>query len=398
MADEKAPPIRRPGKGKGKALNAIAAASGRDPAAIVKSVTEAEAKAAAAVRAQQEEEARRIAEIEAAKEAKAREEVTTSQLFNRLSPQEQYRFECYRRCGFASKPIEKFVAKMLVEEAEKRYLVRRGAMVGLGGKMSGDIIGGGSYDVLNKNNNTASVQDDTSDSNQNKKRRKQSTKHILREESKRRRIAMDQPLPYFSSSSGRNVGNGNGDGTSSGQTPPLSNLVVPNSASEIVAVVSTLAKCYAQRLVSAAKRVADAEEEERKMTEEEGTTDTDATSLSSSTITATPLQPHHFLEAHRHRARAGIDPGFWMASEGSVTRRSGGLGYKQGAVGIVEAAAIGTVDRDRENYLAALEAQECCDHKAAKQEEEEKKQEQEEGKEKQQHVSDKMEIDDGEGR
>eukprot|EP00580_Thalassiosira_gravida_P020159 CAMPEP_0201675054 /NCGR_PEP_ID=MMETSP0494-20130426/38616_1 /ASSEMBLY_ACC=CAM_ASM_000839 /TAXON_ID=420259 /ORGANISM="Thalassiosira gravida, Strain GMp14c1" /LENGTH=93 /DNA_ID=CAMNT_0048157377 /DNA_START=42 /DNA_END=320 /DNA_ORIENTATION=- len=72
------------GKGKGKALNVIAAASGRDPAAIVKSVTEAEAAAkAAAARAQAEEEAKKAAELRA--QAKAREEITAAQIFDSLS-------------------------------------------------------------------------------------------------------------------------------------------------------------------------------------------------------------------------------------------------------------------------------------------------------------------------
>ena len=347
------------GKGKGKALNAIAAASGRSAEQIVKSVTEAEAAAkAAAERAKAEEEAR-IAE----EERKAREEVTAAQIFGSLSPEEQYRFECFRRCGFASKPIEKFVAKMLVQEAERRYLVRRGAMTGLGGAMSG-IGSVHDDDTKESNNNNAATVTDTSDAdsstnkkNAPKKRKKQSKKHILREESKRRRTAMDQPLPYFLG--GGDSGSGCGT-TSSGQIPPLDNLVVPNSASEIVAVVSTLAKCYGQRLVAAAKRVADAEEEEKKMNDESSNAD------DTSPTKPKPLQPHHFLEAHRHRSRAGLDPGFWMADR--IEGGKKGETFKKGGVGVAEAAALGTVDRDRACYLAALEAQEACDEKVAAEE------------------------------
>jgi len=330
-------------------LNAIAAASGRDPASIVKSVEEAElAVAAKAAKHEEEEEAKRIEEEQA--KLKAKEEVTTLQIFNKLSPQEQYQYECFRRCGFASNPIEKFVAKTLVEEANRRYLVRRGAMVGLGRMQSSDISSSG-YSDDGINNDVATItESDTSDSttsNQNKKRRKYSTKHLLKEESKRRRIAMDQPPPYFSKGS---VGSSGNTGLLlSDDIPPLSNLVVPNSASEIVAVVSAMAKCYAQRLVSAAKRVAVAEEEEKKM---QGT----------STVVEQPqkpLEPHHFLEAHRHRQRAGLDPGFWMANPGN----NGSSGFNKGAIGGVEAAALGTIDRERVNYLAALEAQEDFDNK-----------------------------------
>eukprot|EP00571_Detonula_confervacea_P014135 CAMPEP_0172308108 /NCGR_PEP_ID=MMETSP1058-20130122/8818_1 /TAXON_ID=83371 /ORGANISM="Detonula confervacea, Strain CCMP 353" /LENGTH=398 /DNA_ID=CAMNT_0013020465 /DNA_START=60 /DNA_END=1253 /DNA_ORIENTATION=- len=354
------------GKGKGKALNAIAAASGRDPAEIVKSVTEAEAAAkAAAARARAEEDAKKAAEAQAI--AKAKEDVTASQIFNQLSPQEQYRFECFRRCGFASKPIEKFVAKMLIEEAEKRYLVRRGAMVGLGGKLSGGV--GSVYDDVPSNNSIATAVTDTSDAdlsskktNVSRKRKKQSAKHILREESKRRRAAMNQPLPYFLGSGNGSGNTSNGNWGTSGQSPPLENLVVPNSASGIVAVVSTLAKCYGQRLVAAAKRVADAEEEEKKMD------DTSSTDVSSSKTAPNPLQPYHFLEAHRHRAHAGLDPGFWMADR--IGGSKNGSGFNKGVVGVAEAAALGTVDRDRANYLAALAAQDAYDREVEKEEEE----------------------------
>ncbi|KAL7526962.1 hypothetical protein ACHAWF_002028 [Thalassiosira exigua] len=340
------------GKGKGKALNAIAAASGRDPAAIVKSVTEAEAAAkAAAARAQAEEDAKKAAEERS--QAKAKEEVTVAQVFDSLSPQDQYRFECFRRCGFASKPVEKFVAKMLIEEAEKRYSVRRGAMASLGGNLGGHV--NHSREKSPPENTVATSVTDTSDASSatlgsSKKRKKRSNKHLLKEESKRRMIAMDRPLPYCN---GHNVLSGNksmGGSVGSGKIPPLDSLVVPHSSSEIVAVVSTLAKCYAQRLVSAAKRLANAEEEEQELS---------GTLYASTARTEKPLLPHHFLEAHRHRARAGIDPGFWMAKIIETSKK--GLTLSRGGVGAAQAAALGTVDRGRTCYMAALAAQEAFD-------------------------------------
>ena len=244
---------------------------------------------------------------------------------------------------------------MLVEEAEKRYLLRRGSMIGLGGKFSGDndgTVGDSSdnnIDIATVTDISDSSLDSSKQNNNNRKRRKQSTKQMLRDESKRRRAAMDQPLPYFLGGSGVNRSSTchGSNGASSGQSPTLSNLVVPNSASEIVAVVSTLAKCYAQRLVSAAKRVADVEEEERE------------TSDVSPTTTQQPIQPHHILEAHRYRQHAGLDPGFWMASDRTGYCKSGSSGgiMNKKVVGVAEAAALGTVDRDRLNYLAALESQ-----------------------------------------
>ena len=133
--------------------------------------------------------------------------------------------------------------------------------------------------------------------------------------------------------------------------------MVPDSASEIVAVVSTLAKCYGQRLVAAAKRVADTEEEEKKLNGTAG----DATTA------AKPLLPHHFLEAQRHRARAGVDPGFWMADR--IKGNKKGSAFSRGGVGAAEAAALGTVDRDRACYLAALAAQDAYDREVEEGEE-----------------------------
>eukprot|EP00577_Skeletonema_sp_RCC1716_P025945 CAMPEP_0113423372 /NCGR_PEP_ID=MMETSP0013_2-20120614/28982_1 /TAXON_ID=2843 ORGANISM="Skeletonema costatum, Strain 1716" /NCGR_SAMPLE_ID=MMETSP0013_2 /ASSEMBLY_ACC=CAM_ASM_000158 /LENGTH=168 /DNA_ID=CAMNT_0000311225 /DNA_START=21 /DNA_END=524 /DNA_ORIENTATION=- /assembly_acc=CAM_ASM_000158 len=151
-------------RGKGKALESIAARSGRDPAAIIDSIQAAEKAQAKAEAAKQ-----RAVKVEASKKnaaaAKAAskksvgvgkglnnnnnkhndntddEDATKdhnevnypSQIYSSLSPQEQYRFQCYRRSGFASKPIEKFVAKMLVDEANRRFVARRGTLVGLGG-------------------------------------------------------------------------------------------------------------------------------------------------------------------------------------------------------------------------------------------------------------------------
>eukprot|EP00984_Skeletonema_dohrnii_P014816 scaffold6306_cov101-Skeletonema_dohrnii-CCMP3373.AAC.1 len=158
-------------RGKGKALESIAARSGRDPAAIIDSIQAAEKAQAKAEAAKQ-----RAAKVEASKKKVAAAKVASkkksvgigkglnnnnnikhndntdddedatkdpnevnypSQIYSSLSPQEQYRFQCYRRSGFASKPIEKFVAKMLVDEANRRFVARRGTMmVGLGGRRS----------------------------------------------------------------------------------------------------------------------------------------------------------------------------------------------------------------------------------------------------------------------
>jgi len=410
-------------RGKGKALESIAARSGRDPAAIIDSIQAAEKAQAKAEAAKQ-----RAAKVEASKKAAAAkaaskkrgggseagttddEDETTkdhttevnqpSQIYSALSPQEQYRFQCYRRSGFASKPIEKFVAKMLVDESNRRFVARRGTVVGLGGGKSSFVSGGGHSNIMNNGEDeegAATVVTDGSDLDQrtnnahhlnnNKKRKKQSKRQMLQEESKRRRIAMDQPPPYLLQSFINNNGGNSGSSASSsglnssstrgggggGVPPPLDQLVVPNSASEIVAVVSTLAKCYAQRLVSAARRVLDAEEEgQGRLNDPSLRRDAAAaaTAKGRAPVTSTaqkPISPQHLLEAHRYRSRIQLDPGFWMADRVvDVRRRKEASSSTHASVGISEAAALGTEDRTRSCFLAAIAAQDAYDEARAK--------------------------------
>jgi hypothetical protein len=135
-------------------------------------------------------------------------------------------------------------------------------------------------------------------------------------------------------------------------TRPLHDLVSPNNADSIVVVASSLAKVYAQRLVTAAKRVAIAE---------------------GKYVEGTPLQPHQLEQAHEARVQAGLDPGFFLQKPS-----------RHGIVcGKVAAAALGRVDRHDLLRQAALQAQEEYDQYQAngkptpvsqkeKQEEEEK--------------------------
>ena len=330
-------------RGKGKALNALAAASGRDPALIQKEV------AKAAALKEEEERLKRLAE-----EEQSRKQATPAGIYNSLSPEEQYRYECFRRCTFPTKPIEEFVAKTMVEEAHKRCLVRKGILVGLGAQYNGSLDN--TYpDERDKNSDAIEVTDASTSSddpsNQTKKHKKRSKKSILNEESKRRREIMDQPLPYIPTNQIRNI-SGQGKVSMQQHIPHLDDLVVPGSAAEIVDVVSTLAKCYAQRLVAAARRVADAEEEAKGS---ENADEENATSPEGTTIK--PLQPHHYKEAFRHRVEAGIDPGFWMHG---MIKKNKSRGAENKHVGVAESAAVG-----RKNWtsahLAALAAQDAFD-------------------------------------
>jgi len=105
----------------------------------------------------------------------------------------------------------------------------------------------------------------------------------------------------------------------------LVDLTCPGQAGDITLIVSTLAKAYAQRLVTAALRTCN-----------------DA---------GGPLLPQHVLAAHHARTQAGLDPGFFLSKTNSV----GGISSQQNA------AALGIGDRDQLLRNAALQAQEDYD-------------------------------------
>ena len=110
----------------------------------------------------------------------------------------------------------------------------------------------------------------------------------------------------------------------------LGDMVAPGQADEITVVVSTLAKAYAQRLVTAARRVAVAEGLEESQ----------------------PLQPSHLLKAHHSRVQAGLDPGFFLQKPQATA-----VSESCSAV----AAALGVVNKNELARNAALAAQEEYD-------------------------------------
>lgn len=74
-------------------------------------------------------------------------------------------------------------------------------------------------------------------------------------------------------------------------SPQLRDLVIPQQAHEIGLVVSTLAKAYAQRLVTAAIA-------ERNKSQHVNSIE--------------PLASEHILKAHESRQAQGLDPGFFL--------------------------------------------------------------------------------------
>lgn len=119
--------------------------------------------------------------------------------------------------------------------------------------------------------------------------------------------------------------------------PPLRDMVAPETEQEITAVVSSLAKLHAQRLVAAARRLATAQ----------------GHPLSE------PLRPHHIVQAKRYRTEAGLDPGFFMGIGGGNDRAAAtsAVGAACGGGGAAAAAALDMVDAHRLKMEASLEAQ-----------------------------------------
>ena len=85
------------------------------------------------------------------------------------------------------------------------------------------------------------------------------------------------------------------------RAPILSEVCAPGQAEEITIVVSTLAKAYAQRLVTAARRQQQSE-----------TSKSNSNNSNNNPNSTTPIQPHHILQAHREREQQGLDPGFFL--------------------------------------------------------------------------------------
>ena len=78
-----------------------------------------------------------------------------------------------------------------------------------------------------------------------------------------------------------------------GRQPILSHLTAPGQANEITIVVSTLAKLYAQRLVTSAREFAD---------------------------DGQPVEPEHILKAFEERRAQGLDPGLFLQPQIPSTR------------------------------------------------------------------------------
>jgi hypothetical protein len=104
--------------------------------------------------------------------------------------------------------------------------------------------------------------------------------------------------------------------------PILSEVVAPGQAEEITIIVSTLAKAYAQRLVTAARRHASIRTAEASTSNTRTTASTQSNnndganifsnSTTTSNINAAAISPEDLLKAYDERKAKGLDPGFFL--------------------------------------------------------------------------------------
>ena len=242
-----------------------------------------------------------------------------AQALSTFNASELLRFEAFRRSALRGDAVARHVAFGLAEHRERRYALREGTRSLMGAASAG--VGsaashGGRCGMVSAG------------------------------------LRWDPTVSDYRGAGGGGGSSGGGSASVAADLPDLADLVAPNTAQEITVVVSTLAKCYAQRLVTAARRVASVG----------GHPDGER------------LLPGHISEAHRHRSLAGIDPGFFLrpATQSRVLRGpgSGWTARGEASLSASAAAALGVPDRHAMRYCAALRAQEDYDRRIAEEEEE----------------------------
>jgi hypothetical protein len=139
----------------------------------------------------------------------------------------------------------------------------------------------------------------------------------------------------------------------------LDDLVQPGQADTICMVVSTLAKIYAQRLVTTACSIAKKQQQQQQ-----------ANFLGSKGVYGNmdpiePLQPQHIAAAYRLRQQQGLDPGFflppvWNSHDNNRNSSSACYPYSSGC-GIDLSCFTGMIALDHYRHLAARASQEEFD-------------------------------------
>ena len=249
-----------------------------------------------------------------------------AQMLSTFSKQEESRFEAFQRSSFQADAVEEFVAACICHR--RRVIPPRGS----GGASAGALA-------------MSSVP-------QNQQR----------------------PSPSSSTSKRRL-------GRLERQGPRLQDLVSapgPAVAQDVVIVVSTLAKIYAQRLVSAAVQVSNARHARQQAQQQQqgggdgGVDDDDddddllggggfpavssSSASSSSLATERPLEPQDVLDAYLQRVSAGLDPGFYLQGHDGISTATAVVAASQTAAGSLAAGGGGAAAFSQANHLGGASA------------------------------------------
>ncbi len=303
------------------------------------------------------------------------------QKLNQMSPSEQSRFEAFKQSTFSNTAVSNYIAACLIHSNKRSSRSRLNHI---------RLIGGGEPAVLSSGENDSS---DTCNKNDDKNNN-HIEQHLQHQDqiippSERAAIEANSVLSSIHHHHHPEI--------------KLSNLVAPGTSSKITAVVTTLAKINAQRLVQSARIIATRDFKY------------DPTK---------PLLPKHLLEAHRRQMRnQNGNNGFFMkSSSSSPSFTEGGMGGSSSSSSnrpsfLSDYCSIGNVSgksmssswssrRDRSvneiqttsteqsqiRYMAAIHAQEAYDDLFPTQEEEEEEEKnfEDEGDK---HKEEEMDID-----
>jgi len=255
-----------------------------------------------------------------------------AQALSTFLPSEQMRFEAFRRSKFRADAVSTFVSSCLMDASSRQYAQR---------EKTRHYLGAAGYGVQHSQPSSSSSQQQQSSA---------STTSVASITRKTLALGSD-PVAMYHNRTRQEGGSEEqllGKERRGGSKPPdLKDIVAPNTSQEITLVVSTLAKMYAQKLIKSARALSTVEGYHH-----------DA-----------KLLPRHLQEAHRHRVRAGMDPGFFMQSTAKSTAGAGnGIGNcgsmggsGSGSHTASSAAALGVVDKYSRTLEVARAAQEAYD-------------------------------------
>ena len=249
---------------------------------------------------------------------------------------EQSRFEAFQQSTFSNTAVSNFIAACLIHANKRSARGRLNHIRLLGGE-----DGVGSSRTTNDLND-GEISNNEPSSYERQQQQQQQQYHMP--PSERAAVEAHSILSSLHHQTLNEENNNN-------ERPKLSDLVAPGTASKITAVVTTLAKINAQRLIQSARNLA--------------TNDYNYDSNQ-------PILPQHLLEAHRRQGRnQSGKSGFFMDLSSSTSAGSVMLEESTATTLSSENMTVSSNEQNQMKYMAALQAQEEFDKAFYAQENEE---------------------------